>query len=126
MKGPIDYRIAEEGGRHVAVVPLEQFTALMDRAGEADALTIPHEVAARHLVEGVSLLRAWREHLGLTQAALGERLGVSQAQVAQWERPGARPRHATLRKAAEAMGLRVAQLTLAPEAGTTAPKSRRR
>lgn len=113
MKAPIEYRIGEEAGRRVAIVPLEQFTALLERAGEAERLTIPHEVASRHLVEGVSLLKAWREHLGLTQAALARRMGVSQAQVAQWERPGARPRHATLRKAAAALGLHVTQLTLA-------------
>jgi predicted transcriptional regulator len=99
-------------------VPLEQFTALMERAAEVDALTIPHEVVSRYLVDGVPLLRAWREHLGLTQAALADRMGVSQAQVAQWERPGARPRHATLRKAATALGLHVAQLTLAPDTPT--------
>jgi DNA-binding XRE family transcriptional regulator len=119
MKAPIEYRIAEEAGRPVAIVPLEQFTALVERAGEADALTLPHEVASRHLVDGVPLLRAWREHLGLTQAALAGRMGVTQAQVAQWERPGARPRHATLRKAAEALGLHVAQLTLAADTRAT-------
>jgi DNA-binding XRE family transcriptional regulator len=115
----------EESGRRVAVVPLDQFTALMDRAGEPDAFAIPHDVASRHLVHGVSLLRAWREHLGLTQAALAKRMDVSQAQVAQWERVDARPRHATLSKAAAALGLHAAQLTLAPDS-RIAPSSKGR
>lgn len=113
MNAHIEYRVIEEAGRRVAIVPLEQFTDLVDQAGRADALTLPHEVVQRHLVQGVPLLRAWREYLGLTQASLAERLGVSQAQVAQWERPGARPRHTTLKKAASALGIHVSQLTLA-------------
>jgi len=112
MNVRIDYHISEEAGRRYAVVPLEQFTELVDQANRADALTLPHEVVSRHLVDGVPLLRAWREYLGLKQSELAERLNVSQAQVAQWERPEARPRHATLKKAAAAMGIHVSQLTL--------------
>ncbi len=113
MNAHIEYRIREEAGQRFAVVPLEQFTALVERAGETDALTLPHEVVARHLVEEVPLLRAWREYLGLTQAELAERLAVTQGQVAQWEALGARPRHATLKRVAAALGLHVSQLTLA-------------
>ena len=112
MSAPIEYRISEEAGRRFAVVPLEQFTALVERAGEADALTLPHEVVSRHLLEGVSLLRAWREYLGQTQADLANSLGVTQGQIAQWETPDARPRHSTLKRIAEALGLHVSQLTL--------------
>jgi len=112
MSAPIEFRITEEKGRRYAMIPLERFTELMDRAGAADALTLPHEVAARHLAEDVSLLRAWREYLNLTQADLAAQMGVSQAQIAQWERPGARPRHATYKKLAAALGLHVTQLTL--------------
>ena len=43
-----------------------------------DALSIPHAVAARHLADDVPLWRAWREHLGMTQAELARALGVSQ------------------------------------------------
>ncbi len=57
MNVPIDYRISELDGRRFAVMPLEQFTELVDRAGEADALTLPHEVASRHLVDDVPLVR---------------------------------------------------------------------
>jgi len=112
MNAPIEFRITEEAGKRYAVVPLERFSELMDRAGGTDALTLPHEVAARHLAEDVPLLKAWREYLGLSQADLARAVGVSQAQVAQWERPEARPRHASLKRLAAAMGLHVAQLTL--------------
>lgn len=112
MNAPIEFRITEEAGKRYAVVPLERFADLMDRAGGADALTLPHEVASRHLADGVPLLKAWREYLGLSQAGLAAAAGVSQAQIAQWERPRARPRHASLRRLAAAMGLHPAQLTL--------------
>jgi predicted transcriptional regulator len=82
---------------------------------EADALTLPHEVMSRHLLEGVSLVRAWREHLGRTQGDVAEALAVTQAQIAQWEAPDAHPRHTTLKRIAESLGLHVSQLTLAGE-----------
>ena len=72
---------------------------------------IPHEVAARHLGDGVTLLRAWREYLGMTHADLAERLIISPRQVAQWEAPGARPSRAVLQAFAAAMGLHIDQLT---------------
>ncbi|OHV07485.1 helix-turn-helix domain-containing protein [Kushneria phosphatilytica] len=112
MSAPIDYRISEEAGRRFAVVPLEQFTELVERAGETDALTLPHEIVSRHLVDDVPLVRCWREYLGMTQAGLATRLDVSQAQIAQWEQTDAKPRYATLKRLAGAMGIHVRQLTL--------------
>jgi len=79
---------------------------------EADTLPLPHGVVSRHLLEGVSLVRAWRDYLGRTQAELAEPLGVTQGQIAQWKLPEANPRHATLKRLAEALGLHLSQLTL--------------
>ena len=112
MTTPVDYRISEEEGRRFAVVPLEQFTELVERAGQAGALTLPHEIISRHLTDNVPLARCWREHLGMTQAELAGRLAVSQAQVAQWERPDTNLRRKTLQKLAAALGIHVQQLTL--------------
>ena len=52
-------------------------------------------------------LRWARQDAGLTQAQVASRLGVSQQQIAKLERPGANPSIATLRKVAEALGMRV-------------------
>jgi len=52
-------------------------------------------------------LRWARQDAGLTQAQLASRIGVSQQQIAKLERPGANPSIATLRKVADALGVRV-------------------
>lgn len=56
------------------------------------------------------MIRAWREHIGITQRELAARIGVSQAAVAKLEKPNARPRHATLEKIAEALGISIKYL----------------
>lgn len=72
----------------------------MDDAGDGQ----PREVAWLH-GEGLSLVRAWREHLGVSREELGRRLGTSPAAVAQFEARHARPRAALLKKIATALGL---------------------
>jgi transcriptional regulator with XRE-family HTH domain len=64
----------------------------------------PREVAWLHQ-EGISLVRAWREHLGVSREELGRRLGSSAAAVAQFEAKHARPRTAMLKKIAAALDL---------------------
>jgi transcriptional regulator with XRE-family HTH domain len=53
------------------------------------------------------LIREARKSAGLTQAELGRRLGVSQAAVAQLERPGANPTVARLDEVLRAAGRRL-------------------
>jgi len=71
---------------------------------------IPLEVAEIALLEDKSLIRAWREHLGLTQEEVAARIGISRGAFAQMEMPGVRTRKATLLKVAEALGISLAQL----------------
>ncbi|WP_338114162.1 helix-turn-helix transcriptional regulator [Thiorhodococcus mannitoliphagus] len=56
------------------------------------------------------LIRAWREHLGLTQDEVASRAEMKQPALARLERSEIAPRPATLKRLAEAMGLTVAQL----------------
>jgi DNA-binding XRE family transcriptional regulator len=78
---------------------------------QSDDVTVPVEVAKAHLVDGVSLIRAWREHLGLTQEEVSVHMGVSRSGYSQMERPNQRPRRPTLQKIAAALGVMVEQLT---------------
>ncbi|GFK93995.1 hypothetical protein NNJEOMEG_01833 [Fundidesulfovibrio magnetotacticus] len=75
-----------------------------------EAVLILHEVVGLHAVQGLSLVRAWREHLGLTQEEVARRMDVSRPAYAQMEAPGVRPRVATLWKIAKALGVEWEQL----------------
>ena len=69
---------------------------------------IPHDVISR-TVDGATPTRAWREHLGMTQAVMADRLGISQSAYAQQEN-SVRPRKASREKIAAALGITRAQL----------------
>lgn len=71
---------------------------------------IPHEVVSR-LVDGALPIRAWREHLNLTQGEVAKRMGISQPAFAQQETV-AKPRKATREKIAAAFGINASQLEL--------------
>jgi len=70
----------------------------------------PDEVVRLNIMEGMSLLRAWREYKKLTQAEVAARAGISQPALAQMERNKTNPGKDTLRKLAKALGVEVEQL----------------
>ena len=103
--------IRQDGKPAFAVVPYEQFLKLLDRAdANAKKPTIPHEVVKAHIERGVSLAKAWREHLRLTQEGLAKRAGMSQAALAKLENSTTLQNHEALGRLAAAMGLQVEQL----------------
>jgi DNA-binding XRE family transcriptional regulator len=112
MNAPTDYQVIEYNGAPAFVlVPVAQFEAirpLLERQAMRDS--IPHAVVEAHIMRGAPMVRAWREHLGLTQARVAERAGMAQAAIARIERGESMPRAATLTKLAAAMGLTVEQL----------------
>ncbi len=111
MNAPTEHQIikAPDGTPLYALVPWEEYEELF--AGRPDdEVTIPHEVVVLHLEEGMPLIRAWREHLGLSQREVARRMGVSQPAFAKMEGPEARPRLATLKKIAAALGVEWEQL----------------
>ncbi|WP_244130070.1 helix-turn-helix transcriptional regulator [Burkholderia sp. BCC0097] len=69
---------------------------------------IPHAVVSA-TVDGATPLRAWREYLGLTQAEVATRLGISQSAYAQQE-SSEKLRKSTREKIAAALGITDAQL----------------
>ena len=71
----------------------------------------PQEVVEANVVRGDSLLKAWREYLGLTQTNVAKRAGMSQPAYAKLEKPEATPRTATLRKLAKALEISLEHLT---------------
>ena len=103
------HQVLEKDGKPVfVVVPYEEYLDLLSKA-EQD-VTIPHEVVEYVVDKDCSLVRAWREHLGLTQAEVAKRLGITQASLSQMERAGHNLRPATIRKLAAALGVHPEQL----------------
>jgi len=99
--------IVGAGGKPAFVVfPYEQFRRIK---GGFSHGTVPNEVVTLSFERGMSPMAAWREHVGLTQAEVAARIGITQAAYAQMERVK-QPRKTTLEKVASAMGLEVAQL----------------
>jgi len=71
---------------------------------------VPHAVVGLTIKQDMTLLRAWREYLGLTQAEVAEKAGITQAALSQMESGESKLRKATRIKLAGAMGLNAEQL----------------
>jgi len=113
MKTHTEYHTIDYQGKSAFVlVPWEEFKRVRPilEGDKSRATGIPQAVVEAHVLRDVPIIRAWREHIGITQGELAARMGVSQAAVAKLEKPDAKPRGATLKKVAEALGISPAQL----------------
>ena len=70
---------------------------------------MPAEYAKR-LIAGESPLRVWRELRGLSQVAMGKVSGVNRVQIADIEAGRGKGSVETVRKLADALGVRVDDL----------------
>ena len=113
MKTHIDYQTIDyQGNPAFVLVPWDEFKRirpLLD-GDKIRSLGIPQAVVEAHLLRAVPIIRAWRDHIGITQRELAARIGVSQAAVAKLEKPTAKPRRATLEKIAQALGISIENL----------------
>lgn len=71
---------------------------------------IPNAIVGKVIKEGQTYLRAWREYLGLTQAEVAIKSGITQAALSQMESGDSKLRKATRIKLAAAMGINQEQL----------------
>ena len=71
---------------------------------------VPHEVVGKVVKEGLSYLRAWRAYLGLTQAEVAAKAGITQASLSEMESGDSKLRKVTKAKLAAAMGINPEQL----------------
>ena len=74
-------------------------------------LNIPNAVVNKVIHKDMTPIRAWREHLGLTQTEVARRLGVSQSAFAQQEAKES-VRKSTREKIAKALGISPEQLAV--------------
>jgi predicted transcriptional regulator len=75
-----------------------------------DPHTIPDDVVGMMLKNQFSIIRAWREYLGLTQGDVAKAMHVSQPVYARMESGKVKPRVSTLRRIAKALGIDAARL----------------
>jgi ribosome-binding protein aMBF1 (putative translation factor) len=94
-----------------AVIPWDEYQRLVKNQMESDEADVwfPNDVVKAN-VRGDSLVRAWREHFGLTQDELAAKAGIQQSALARLEKSDAHPRKSTLKKLADAMGITLEQL----------------
>lgn len=96
--------IITEGKVTDVIVPVEEFLRMESAIGEITEndsfvpLEVGHAVAL-----GTNPIRAWREHLNLTQDQLGKRMGKTAAAVSRLENPDRKPHIATLQEIATAL-----------------------
>jgi DNA-binding XRE family transcriptional regulator len=111
MNEHIEHQIIEgsDGKPLFAVIPYDEYKKLIDRRDRE--VTIPHKVVGLNVIEGKSMVRAWREYKKVTQKKMAAKMGISQAAYSQMEKPEANLRRATLDKIATALGINVEQLT---------------
>jgi len=110
MNAPIRHQIIEDNGQPLFVlVPYAEYVASLRReSGESPSIPLAVSKAAN--MEDKSLVRAWREYKGLSQADMAERMGISRPAYAQLEARGANLRATTVHRLALALDVPWEQL----------------
>lgn len=106
MNGPTNLQIISDGDGNPAFVVIPYKDYLSEYVRDQDL--IPHDVISR-TVDGATPIKAWREHLGLTQYDVAKRLDITQSAYAQQEN-NTRLRKASREKIAAALGITPTQL----------------
>ncbi|MDD5175782.1 MAG: helix-turn-helix transcriptional regulator [Sterolibacterium sp.] len=96
---------APDGTPAFVVIPYDEYV----KRSAVEGGYVPNEVVEMSFEREFSPMKAWREYLGLTQAEVAGRLGITQAAFAQLEN-SPRPRKSTLQRVAVALGLVFEQL----------------
>ena len=109
MNAPINIQILKDakGKPAFAVIPYSEYLSLSKQRAE----TIPNAVVNKVINKDMTPIRAWREHLGLTQTEVARRLGISQSAYAQQEAKES-VRKSTREKIAKALGITPEQLAV--------------
>lgn len=92
------------------VIPYEDFQKLREDSSSIDLTdAVPSAVVDAVFDKGISALKAWREHLEMTQTEVAERAGMTQSAYSQHEQSDSLSK-AVRAKLSAAMGLTAEQL----------------
>ena len=111
-----DRDIIERDGRRFVLVPEEIYERMVDAADELQDIRAYDRAKAKpqefvpaamvdRLIAGENPLKVWREHRGLTQQALAERVRISTPYLSQLENGQREPSVGVLRALAAALGV---------------------
>jgi DNA-binding XRE family transcriptional regulator len=104
------HQIIENNGQPLFVlVPYAEYMAAFSPEA-VEGAAIPLAVSKAANMEGKSLVRAWREYKGLSQAEVARRMKISRPAYAQMEEKSANLRTATLHRLAAALEVEWTQL----------------
>lgn len=111
MNTHTDIQIINQNGHPAfVVIPYEEYLKIRRPFIPDDGESVPHEVVGMTVMNGYTLVRAWREYLGLTQKDVADKMGITQAALSQMESGAKKLRKATLEKLAAALGVGVEQI----------------
>lgn len=110
MTAPTEIQtILQNGKPAFVVIPYDEYLRMASSLPWVPDDGIPHEVVRMTIGGQMTLARAWREYLGLTQMQVASRMGISQPALAQMEN-AKNPRKSTRQKLADALGIKLSQL----------------
>ena len=92
------------------LVPYAEYVASLSPETEETA-AIPLAVSKAANMENKSLVRAWREYKGFSQADIAKRMGISRPAYARLEEKGANLRSTTMHRLAIALAVQREQLS---------------
>lgn len=99
----------EKGLPAFAVIPYAVYQSLLDKSPIDLSNGVPSAVVDAVFDNNISALKAWREHLELTQSEVAKRAGMTQSAYSQHENAD-KLRKPTREKLAKALGLTAEQL----------------
>ncbi|OOH90801.1 transcriptional regulator [Pasteurellaceae bacterium 15-036681] len=107
MRTHTNYQIIHDqrGLPAFVVIPYNEYQAQLKQRPISLEDGVPSEVVDLFFDKQYSALKAWREYLGLTQAEVANRLGISQSAYSQHENAKSL-RKATREKIAIALGIK--------------------
>lgn len=111
MRTHTNYQVINDlqGMPAYVLVPFHEYQLKFEQPHLSVDDGVPAEVVDLSFDNNYSAVRAWREYLGLTQAEVAKRMGISQSAYSQHEN-AQRLTKATRSKVAIALGIHVAQL----------------
>ncbi len=111
MNTPTNIQIIKQNGHPAfVVIPYDEYIKIRRPFIPEDGESVPNDVVWMTIDTGCTIIRAWREYLGLTQKDVAEKMGITQAALSQMESGEKKLRKATLEKLAAALGVGVEQI----------------